>query len=431
MKTNMACLRLLVVLVLLAALILPAVTVSATGDFMGVITIQNTGGNTSIVSSNISGISTAGLISSGFINAGATNMIMQNTVGANMSFMPGYGTAAWATFVPTIGANTYDSQVLYTGATPGGDIRYFPDDAGMVTNDNASLEIGGNFSIEQKGYFDTTYNINHWLTHKEGSIMIDSGVSTIGKVTASILGAFSGALTTESANTSITMNEGTNVRVGNRITFPASYIYSVAFELSSIGSPTGTATVSARRVSDDVVIGTMDTVLDVSTITGVAANYTFSGDICNPIAQEIRLTFDYAGTAIPNTIYVGTVNGGTYVGSQATRYSTLWTDQAADDVVFLANYFPIAKSVNAAVASGVHTVKTYADGTDIKIDVDGVNLGSTALVGVTAPDEALKWYSFLNGSMPFVEYQKWYVGGNYRQHIAWQYAAILTDQGRV
>ena len=146
------------ILFLLASTTIVLASVITDADFYGIITVGNNSTATSGVGVNCS-INTGSLVTQGFLNSGANNCAVQNTSGADVAFMPSVNTSyPWCFFVPSIGAESYLSYLLYTGNVTGGEIRYFPGAGGMDTSDHKSLELGDNFSVEQSGWVDTTYS---------------------------------------------------------------------------------------------------------------------------------------------------------------------------------------------------------------------------------------------------------------------------------
>ena len=85
--------------------------------------------------------STQSLIDGGYLNSSANNCAIRNTSGADIPFMPGLGTDVWGVWVPSIGENTLQTNILYTADSSGGEIRYFPRAAGATVADNWSLEL--------------------------------------------------------------------------------------------------------------------------------------------------------------------------------------------------------------------------------------------------------------------------------------------------
>lgn len=117
----------------------------------GAITVSNNGTTASAVSTNMS-LNTETLISNGYVADDLSDTAIQVN-GVDTVFMPGANaTYPWSIFVPSIGAGQNLNYDLYTGNVTGGKIRYFPGDAGMTSSDNADMELGDNFEVEQAGW---------------------------------------------------------------------------------------------------------------------------------------------------------------------------------------------------------------------------------------------------------------------------------------
>ena len=118
--------------------------------YYGTIVISNNSTATTNVAT-VANISTTNLISGGYLNATANNTVMRNSSGADVPFQPGFTDAnLWSMWVPSMGADSYLTYLLYTDNSFNGEIRYFPGATGMTTSDSAGLELLGlstNFSI--------------------------------------------------------------------------------------------------------------------------------------------------------------------------------------------------------------------------------------------------------------------------------------------
>jgi hypothetical protein len=117
-------------------------------------------------------INTQALIDGKYVTSDLLNTAFQTQGGSDVPYMPGVGTNPWVFWIDSIGANESKPYLLYTG---GPDMQtafsYFPAAGGMTTNDNdVSLELGNNFTIEQKGWVDTTAAADKNLVYKNGAI---------------------------------------------------------------------------------------------------------------------------------------------------------------------------------------------------------------------------------------------------------------------
>ena len=125
-----------------------------------IIVSNNSTANTNVAT--VANISTANLISGGYLNSTANNTVMRNTSGADVPFMPAFSPSSdfWCFWIPSIGADTYLTYLLYTANSSGGELRYFPASGGMTIVDNASLEWGDDFeSAFGTVWTDTTTNL--------------------------------------------------------------------------------------------------------------------------------------------------------------------------------------------------------------------------------------------------------------------------------
>lgn len=152
--------RYLTITVLLLPSLMPSSFVYASdtsnATYAGHIIIANNGAAATCVSVNCV-IDTQGLIDAGFIHSNCNNTAIKDANG-DVVYMPAPGTTDdWMIFVSSIGANTTQTDSLYTGGSNDMDasIRYFPGLLGMNVTDASNMEIGTlEFEIEIDGWFD-------------------------------------------------------------------------------------------------------------------------------------------------------------------------------------------------------------------------------------------------------------------------------------
>lgn len=171
-------------------------------EYLGTIRISNTGASASNVFTVFS-LNTSGLIDNDYVSDNCLNTALLTNAAADTAYMPARnGTDNWCVYAPSIGADSNLDYKLYTGGSHdmSGKIRYFPDTGGMSANDSASLELGANFTIKQKGYINTstsgtaqqliskgTVNSSAILVYVSASENITAGVNaTATKATANL-----------------------------------------------------------------------------------------------------------------------------------------------------------------------------------------------------------------------------------------------------
>lgn len=135
--------------------------------YFGVITISNNGTATTNVAT-VCDINTPALIDGNYLNSSANNSVVRTSGGADVPFMPGANaTLPWCIWVPSIGANGIQSDVLYTANSTGGEMRYFPGVLGANITDDASMEPTANFTLEIVGWVDTDNGTDKNLIYKQ------------------------------------------------------------------------------------------------------------------------------------------------------------------------------------------------------------------------------------------------------------------------
>ena len=377
-------------------------------------------------------LKTQNLIDRLMLNETATDAVMRNGAAVDVAFMPGVGDNPWVLHVPAISDYEQDTFYLYTAGTTGSKLRYFPD-AGGMTMDDTTLELGDNFTIEQRGYIDTSPGSNKRLVYKGGAFELV--VSDTEKLSAAVIGA------------------------------PYyEYLYpDGAGEFTNIPNVTGAAT-HWEAVDDPQGVPDDDTT-KVSTSGATATykdQYTLSNTSLDPATDVIREV----------RVFSRTKGGGSGFSHTATEALTLdgatvdsgghstdaWTDwngvfarpgggtwqvsdlddlkleiwleygggygAACTQIHVRVEYYPVSAT---GVTSGEHSISVTADSTDLRLYIDDVEEDSTALGGATVPDNVNGWVFLQNGVMPYMEYHKVTVGGVLKQHIEWEYDTTFTD----
>lgn len=415
----------LVVLILLLAIMpLPAFASDiSSATYYGVITIHNAGTATTAVSANVSGLSSPVLISGGYTNSSANNTAIRNTSGADVAFMPGYSTNPWMLFVPSIGEDSYVSNVLYTAESTGGKYCYFPGTAGMTTIDAASMEIGSdNFSLQISGQINASVSDN--IIRKAGALRL---YTASGNVCAELSEPTTVTNSTRDANRAL-YTALPRTRAGQKYTVPASTITTAGISLSKSGAPTGTGYLRVRKVSDDSLLGTLGS-LDVATLDGVPTVKTFNTTpVTNTASQDLYIAFEYTGGDAGNYVLVGHSITNQISGVLAEYNGAVWSEpNAAWDATITFTYYstPAAPQLSAAITTGEHDLELQRVGATLTLFIDGVDSDNTAAISI--PDGNGDWISFENGVMPYIEYQKLYVDGTLVQYIRWKYGTTFTD----
>jgi hypothetical protein len=382
---------------------IPALADYSDAEYRGTVNIANAGAAVSGVTVKLT-TNTQAFIDSGILDASFNNVWFDSAAGAALAFMPKPGAISeWYFYYPySLAATATTLSYLYMGGPDmSAPIRYLPGAAGMSTVDHASMEAGNNFIIEQKGYIDTTYAASKYLVYK--SAAFQTVVSSDG-VIASIIGtpttvrptgnADPGAAWTNEANA---YDNNTGTQAGTVDNAPTGYL-----ELTRATTATNAVRVWMHLLGDtsstvdlDYYDGAAwhDIYLGVPPVLNAWHTYSL-GDYATVTKLRIRRATGAAGT----TLYV---------------METDWT--------------AVSAGVTATVASGEHTIRTEADGTDLELYVDSVLQDSFTLGAVTVPNNGNAWTACVGGAIPYLEYHKQWVGGALKQHIAWENDVTFTD----
>ncbi len=456
--------RLVPVLVLIASLLLtPLVALASTvsgATYSGVIVISN---NSTSAASNVATImtlSSADMLSQGWIDASFSNVAIQNSSGADVPFMPSINaTIPWALWVPSMGANSFSNYILYTGGSDMGSIKYyFPGTGGMTITDNGSLELRDNFTVVVSGFVDTDNGSNKNLAYKEDAFRLYVSDTVGGNITAVMEGVYPMVASTATSNdadggTIMSVNMPSGLVSGDMILVFMSSYNANAFR--TITPPDGFTQMFESHYSTYYQHGGW---YKVSTGTeGSSQNFTLDLNF-SMTAASIRISKNtYVGTpvcgttttgsasnpdppslttgfGVVKTLYLATAHSENAQASVPTNYdlTVASTDYAARTYVAQRNYTSASDdpgtygsstgvwlantiglkgrasiSISATgISSDNHTVRVEANGADFKIFVDDDEKDGIALGGASVDDNNNVWDFFMNGVMPYVEYLK-------------------------
>ncbi len=168
--------------VMVFSLATPVIADVSNAQFRTTVTVSNN----STLAPNVSIpfiLSTSEMINASMLNITATDAVMLYS-GNSLNFMPGWSTNPWVVFMDSVTPTSQTNLYLYTSGATDGLYRYFPNDSGMSVSDNGTLVLVNNFTIEQKGWVDTT-KVGENLAYKEDAFR--TYISGSGNVTSSIL----------------------------------------------------------------------------------------------------------------------------------------------------------------------------------------------------------------------------------------------------
>ncbi len=424
--------RLLIIMVYVASFIVLLIPspVMATSNYtgatwVGILTVGNNGTATTIVSSN-SNVTSALLTGSGYIAADASDTAVVNSIGTDVAYMPS-STDSWIFWEPTIGADTYDTYLLYSGGTTsGGKQRWFPGASGGTTVDSPSLELGNNFTIIQNGYVDASKN-GEYLLQKTNSI--DIYLPAANNITASLNG---GALTVSDTITS--GEREVRVRAHNNAfqidVDKVNLLCNGSFEAGDppvgwllVGGAFSTFTRSNTWPVTDTYHGILNRNGTDASIIQYIDNYTeYIGETIT-VGAWIKSSFAGCagilvadGVSSPTSIHPG---DGTYhwltasltVNAAASYLRIVIFNSGVDDNVFIDGASLVTGSTITQTTSG-----------EVKcVDATGVSVANTAN----------NYTTFTNYVVPYAgenSFQKIYINGVLQQEVEWSYGvATFTD----
>lgn len=258
-------------------------------NYYGVIRITNNSTVTNNVAANLS-ISTPAWISTGILNSSANDTTIQDAVGLDTAFMPGYDTNPWIFYVDSVSANGSLNNTLYASNVTGVSPWYFPNTGGMTVLDNAEMELGTTkFNIEYQAIFDTS-------SGSIGSDIIDKGTSDYCRIYVS-------------DTNELTVFIDSTGGAGGEVSFTAT-MTSGKHKLNWVRASTGSGNMTLNI--DDVYAG--------SVALGAAGPYD-SGDDWNFCESPAVIAMEYIDWNVNDT----------QTGYWIWEYNTTFTDQSGND----------------------------------------------------------------------------------------------------
>ncbi len=297
-------------------------------------------------------------------------------------------------FFPTFAEGQVRMIDYRLGYTP--EQTSFPVITGLGGNitvaDNASIELGDNFTIELRGWIDTT-QVGANLTNKQDAFRLY--ISDTGNVTAGFTGAGEYYKTGDDGGANI---HSTQWDAQTFTTASSQTIRGVHLKLYRDGSP-GTITASIKATSggeptgDDLTSGTIDGNGLTDTSPGQwyyidLTDYTLNGS--TTYALVVRAP---SGDASNQFYWRLDSSSPTYTGGSRWHSGdsgSSWSQDTTRDYMFECEIDAVQVTASG-VSSGEHVIKVRADGTDLKIYVDDVEKDSAALDGASVPDNANDW----------------------------------------
>lgn len=126
-------------------------------------------------------------------------------------------------------------------------------------------------------------------------------------------------------------------RMGQRITLSNEAVWHVGMLLRKYGTPTGTAYVRVRKVSDDSIVG-QDSI-DVSTLTTTLTWYDFKPQMTSKLSEDVRICIEFAGGDGSNYVVCAENDGtGTMIGDETYYGGSSWIDYSTEDAYLKIKY---------------------------------------------------------------------------------------------
>ena len=154
-------------------------------------------------------------------------------------------------------------------------------------------------------------------------------------------------------------------RVGQRLTITSRIVSGLSFKTYRAGTPTGSVTMTIRKVSNDSVILTKSygSIAAVSTDTGgVWISVTFDSPAL--INEEVRILMEWSGTAGDTNNYLAFFNdtANPKASEKTTRYYGSYTDTSTWDATYIYTYIGGTTSPSVTVQATSSIAATTATG---------------------------------------------------------------------
>lgn len=389
--------------------------------------------NTSYTATNVCvpfTLNTDFLIDAGYIESDCSDTAITMTNGTTIPYMPAVDTGTdWIMFDNQISQNSAENFNLYIGGGTDmeGDIVYFPGTAGMTVVDSASLEPGNNFEIDINGFIDTTTNALILektnaleISTDSGDINVEVPVATQISQTVennSILGTYADYRRGQTFTTTNAIQLDTIslklVRVG-----ATSYPFTVSLYATSAGKPTGAALVTDTMEGSDIttsaggLVYSFDLPYSLSASTMYAIVTSYGGG-----SSSYKVTAKYYNDG---SLY----SGGAYTCS--TDAGSTWTIDTGREMYFVVNG-QYTLDLSTTIASGEYILKLSADGTYLKLYIDGTEKDSVALSGVSIINNSNDWVFCENNSVLYLRSADITISGTLKGSWVWENNTTFTD----
>jgi len=265
-------------------------------------------------------------------------------------------------------------------------------DGYVTVTDDAALEPGDNFTVELKGWVDTS-NTNGILARKPSAFAIWESSSS--NISSSIFDTWDSP-TSGSGTSWLDIADAYDDNTGTYALYP---------------------NIAATSWSTNLTL-TLPSAVTCDSIRYYAGGATADIDAIDIDVYDNSAWYDvYQGGFAQATWETRAIPDGILLISQARIRLYNSSGAGVDGYVYEFDFGSASTSVTATgVSSGSRTIKVTADGTNLKIYVDDIEKDSAALSGASVPDNSSDWTLIQNNIMPYMDYYKHTVNGTL---VAW------------
>lgn len=350
------------------------------------------------------------LATNGFIASNGLNQTIQNQATSAIPFNAGANTGTtYLGYIPSIASGEQITHTLYLG-TSGAEIlnnfQYFPGTTGIVTPDSALIEPGSDFEFDQSGYFvfDGLGSHTKALVYKQGTF--ESSSRTNGELTSIIYGTgttSSQVPVSPDIVNATSFDTFTGAGCASLTTYNCFNNGNTNFIKKNFGGSIATTTLTLD--SPNIGLGEIISVVasvDYRNNGGSSATVTIAGNTCAIINDSAWHTCSFQLSGVYSTRPTSVI---------ITAMKTVNTSVDLSNLNVVTSYYPVSTLVTAiGLTSGIQRVQTIADGSNLSIEIDGVQVATT--VASTATQDTSNAWNFVNGgSSIYMDYTKELITG--------------------
>lgn len=335
------------------------------------------------------------------------NTAIQSSTGGDIIYQPSANsTYPWVIFVPAISASSSIDDKIYAGGSDmSGKIRYCGGATGMKVDDDPSLEFGNNFALTIKGFFDFSKS-NYEIAYKQGAWRIIEPSSGYAR-----FALFDNESPTSSTDPLSQFTDDAYSYDGNTATYAYDLVTAgttgADLDLTFPGGYKNTDTLRYYVTRQD------------TNITGVFIDVYYNG------SYHTLLNGAPPSWGAWNEVSLGAVYNAGTVRVKFINTGGSNSEGRLNELERVCSEVTVTNS--GALTSGEYTANITADGSNLKLYMNGVLKGTSALGSYSVYDSDYDLYLCKGDALPYMEYSSITVGGTPVSRWEWEYGTTFED----